>query len=208
MNDLSDILDFVYYNPTALASGASSVGLEETIGMWKGSFLLGKIKGQKYSDLKKLKESDPNAFKAWEWEAIEGAFTDKQKKKDLPFDGDVSDLTKAWKDRFAQGGLWDIQPGMSPTSYARTVLGSDEAYEMYLLWLLSEKNNAFQEAGMMKEGGVGYYTKDEYDAQGNKISGTVIIRLEGTDGSYRDIPTVIEDGVMKAFANTSSLQLQ
>lgn len=208
MNDLSDILDFVYYNPTALASGASSVGLEETIGMWKGSFLLGKIKGQKYSDLKKLKESDPSAFKAWEWEAIEGAFTDKQKKKDLPFDGDVSDLTKAWKDRFAQGGLWDIQPGMSPTSYARTVLGSDEAYEMYLLWLLSEKNNAFQEAGMMKEGGLGYYTKDEYDAQGNKISGTVVIRLEGTDGSYRDIPTVIEDGVMKAFANTSSLQLQ
>jgi hypothetical protein len=88
------------------------------------------------------------------------------------------------------------------------VLGSQEEYETFLLWLLSEKNNAFQESGMMKEGGLGYYTKDEYDAQGNKISGTVVIRLEKTDGTYQDIPTIIEDGVIKSVANTPSLQLQ
>jgi hypothetical protein len=201
MNDLGDILDFAYYNPTALAAGTSSVGLEQTIGLWKASFLLSKIKGKKYSELKK------DDFKAWEWEAIEGAYTKKQKNKDLPFEGNVKDITKSWNDRFSQGGLWDIQPGQTPTGYARTVLGSDEEYERFLLWLLSEKNNAFQEAGMMKEGGLSYYTQDRFDEQGNKISGTVVIRLEGTDGTYRDIPTVIEDGVMKAFANTSSLQV-
>ena len=133
---------------------------------------------------------------------------EKQKKKDLPFDGNISDITKAWNDRFGQGGLWDIQPGMSSTFYARNVLGSDEEYGKFLLWLLSEKNNAFKEAGMMREGGIGYYTQDKYDEQGNKISGTVVIRLEGTDGSYRDIPTEFEDGVMKAFVNIPSLQLQ
>lgn len=208
MNDLSDILDFVYYNPTALSAGSSSVGLEQAVGSWKAANLLEKIKGKRYSELKNLNEADPNAFKKWEWEAIEGAFSDKQKKKDLPFEGSLSDITKAWKERFAQGGIWDIHPDMSPTTYARAVLGSDEEYEKFLLWLLSERNNAFQEAGMMKEGGLSYYTQDNYDEQGNKLSGTVIIRLEGTDGSYRNIPTVIEDGVMKAFANTSSLQLQ
>lgn len=202
MNDLSDILDFVYYNPTALAAGTSGVGLEQAIGLWKAANLLGKIKGKKYSELNK------DDFKTWEWEAIEGAYSKKQKKNDLPFEGKVSDITKAWEKRFAEGGLWDIQPDRSPTNYARLMLGSDEEYEKFLLWLLSEHNNAFQEAGMMKEGGLSYYTKDQYDAQGNKLSGTVIIRLEGTDGSYRDIPTIIEDGVMKAFANTPSLQLQ
>lgn len=205
MNDLSDILDFVYYNPTALASGASSVGLEQAVGSWKAANLLAKIKGKKYSEL------NQKDFKTWEWEAIEGAYSKKQKNKDLPFDGNISDLTKAWNDRFGQGGLWDIQPGMSSTFYARNVLGSDEEYGKFLLWLLSEKNNAFREAGMMREGGIGYYTQDKYDEQGNKISGTVVIRLEGTDGTdgtYRDIPTEFEDGIMKAFVNIPSLQLQ
>ena len=202
MNDLGDILDFTYYNPTALASGASGVGLEQAVGSWKAANLLGKIKGKKYSELKK------DDFKTWEWEAIEQAYSKKQKKKDLPFEGNISDITKAWKDRFGEGGLWDIQPGMTPTFYARNVLGSDEEYAKFLLWLLSENNNAFQEAGMMKESGLSYYTKDQYDAQGNKISGTVVIRLEGTDGNYRDIPTEVEDGVIKTFVNIPSLQFQ
>lgn len=200
MNDLSDILDFVYYNPTALASGASGVGLEQAVGSWKAANLIEKIRGKTLGELKR------EDFSASEWEAIEKVYKGHRKK--WTFDGNVSDITKAWKDRFGEGGLWDIQPDRSPTSYARTILGSDEEYEKFLIWLLSEKNNAFQEAGMMKEGGLSYYTQDRYDEQGNKISGTVVIRLEGTDGSYRDIPTVIEDGVMKAFANTSSIQLQ
>ena len=205
MNDLSDILDFVYYNPTALASGASSVGLEQAVGSWKAANLIEKLKhkdgtGKTFGELKR------EDFSASEWEAVEKVYKGHRKK--WTFDGNISDITKAWKDRFGEDGLWDMNPDMSPTFYARTMLGSDEEYEKFLLWLLSERNNAFQEAGMMKEGGLSYYTQDNYDEQGNKLSGTVIIRLEGTDGSYRDIPTVIEDGVMKAFANTSSLQLQ
>ena len=200
MNDLSDILDFVYYNPTALASGASSVGLEQAVGSWKAANLIEKIRGKTLGELKR------EDFSASEWEAVEKVYKGHRKK--WTFNGNISDITNAWKDRFGEGGLWDMQPGRSPTSYARTMLGSDEEYEKFLLWLLSERNNAFQEAGMMKEGGLSYYTQDKYDEQGNKLSGTVVIRLEGTDGSYRDIPTVIEDGVMKAFANTSSLQLQ
>lgn len=201
MNGLSDILDFVYYNPTALAAGTSSVGLEQAIGSWKAANLLGKIKGKKYSELKK------DEFKKWEWEAIEEAYSKKQKKKDLPFDGNISDITKAWKDRFGEGGLWDIQPEMSPTVYARTMLGSDEEYAKFLLYLLSEYNNAFQEAGMMKQNGLSYYTQDRTDEQGNKLSGTVVIRIEGTDGTYHDIPTEFEEGVVKAFASVPSLQL-
>lgn len=201
MNDLSDILDFIYYDPAALAAGSSGVGLEQAVGSWKAANLLDKIKGKKYSELKK------DDFKKWEWDAIEEAYSKKQKKKDLPFDGNISDLTKAWKDRFDEGGLWDIQPNRSPTDYARTILGSDEEYAKFLLWLLSEKNNAFQEAKMMKEGGLSYYTQDRYDEQGNKLSGTVVIRIEGTDGAYRDIPTEFEDGVVKAFVNIPSLQL-
>ena len=206
MNDLSDILDFVYYNPTALSAGTSSVGLEQTVGSWKAARLIEKIKGKTKGELDALKAGDSTLFSNPEWEAIEGIY--KKKKENWTFDGSIADITKVWKDRFAQGGLWDIQPGMSPTFYARTMLGSDEEYATFLLWLLSEKNNAFQEAGMMKEGGIGYYTKDKYDEQGNKISGTVVIRIEGTDGTYRDIPTEFEDGVMKTFANIPSLQLR
>ena len=96
--------------------------------------------------------------------------------------------------------------GQSPTQYAKNILGQ-EAYEALLTMILSEENNFLKDAGIMKEGGLGYYTKDEYDAQGNKISGTVVLRLELTDGSYRDIPTVIEDGTMKALANTTTVQV-
>ena len=203
MNDLSDILDFVYYNPTALAAGTSSVGLEQAVGSWKADKLKKKIEGKKWGD---LNEKD---FTKTEWEAVNKLFYGhRDKNSNWTFKGKLSDITDAWSDLFKQGGMWDIAPGVEPTAYARRVLGSQEEYETFLLWLLSEKNNAFQEAGMMKEGGVGYYTKDEYDAQGNKISGTVVIRLEKTDGTYQDIPTIIEDGVIKSMANTPSLQLQ
>ena len=203
MNDLDDILDFVYYNPTALAAGTSSVGLEQAVGSWKAAKLKKKIEGKKWGD---LNEKD---FTKTEWEAVNSLFYGhRDKDSNWTFKGRLSDITNAWSDLFKQGGMWDIAPGVEPTAYARRVLGSQEEYETFLLWLLSEKNNAFQESGMMKEGGVGYYTKDEYDAQGNKISGTVVIRLEKTDGTYQDIPTVIEDGVIKSVANTPSLQLQ
>ena len=203
MNDLDDILNFVYYNPTALAAGTSSVGLEQAVGSWKAAKLKKKIEGKKWGD---LNEKD---FTKTEWEAVNSLFFGhRDKNSNWTFKGKLSDITDAWSDLFKQGGMWDIAPGVEPTAYARRVLGSQEEYETFLLWLLSEKNNAFQEAGMMKEGGVGYYTKDEYDAQGNKISGTVVIRLEKTDGTYQDIPTIIEDGVIKSVANTPSLQLQ
>lgn len=203
MNDLDDILDFVYYNPTALSAGTSSVGLEQAVGSWKAAKLKKKIEGKKWGD---LNEKD---FTKTEWEAVNSLFFGhRDKDSNWTFKGKLSDITDAWSDLFKQGGMWDIAPGVEPTAYARRVLGSQEEYETFLLWLLSEKNNAFQEAGMMKEGGVGYYTKDEYDAQGNKISGTVVIRLEKTDGTYQDIPTIIEDGVIKSVANTPSLQLQ
>ena len=200
MNDLSDILDFVYYDPAALASGASSVGLEQAVGSWKAANLLEKIKGKKYSELKK------DDFKAWEWEAIEEAYSKKQKKKDLPFDGNISDITKAWEERFGEGGIWDIHADEAPTNYARKVLGSDEEYAKFLLWLLSEKNNAFQEAGMMKEGGLSYYTQDKYDEHGNKISGTITIRVIDANEKAHEIQTELEDGVIKTFVNIPSLQ--
>jgi hypothetical protein len=74
-----------------------------------------------------------------------------------------------------------------------------------LTYLLAEKNNLLNEAGIMKEGGLSYYTPT--DEKGNKISGTVVLRLELTDGTYRDIPTVIEDGMMKAIANAPTIQV-
>ncbi len=200
MNDLSDILDFVYYNPTVLASGSSGVGLEQAVGSWKAANLLDKIEGKKYSELKK------DDFKVWEWEAIEEAYSKKQEKKDLPFEGNISDLTKAWKDRFDEGGLWDIQPNRSPTDYARTILGSDEEYSKFLLWLLSENNNAFQEARMMKKDGLGYYIEDKLDEKGNKIGGTITIRIIDTSDKAHDIQTELEDSVLKTFVNIPSLQ--
>lgn len=203
MNDLDDILNYVYYNPTALAAGTSSVGLEQAVGSWKASKLMGKIQGKKWGD---LNEKD---FTKTEWDAIKNLYFGNMDKNSIwTFNGKISDVINAWGNLFKQGGMWDIAPEVEPTAYARRVLGSQEEYETFLLWLLSEKNNAFQEAGMMKGGGFGYYTKDEYNAQGNKISGTVVIRLEKSDGTYQDIPTIIEEGVIKSMANTPSLQLQ
>ena len=67
--------------------------------------------------------------------------------------------------------------------------------------LLLEDKKFLNEAGLVNEGGVSYYTKDGVDSRGNKISGTVVFRLELSDGTTREIPTKIEDGVLKAVAN-------
>ena len=202
-NSLDDVLNYAYYNPTALAAGTSSVGLEKTIGLMKGSQLATRIKGKKFSE---LNEKD---FTPEEWAAINDVYYGHRKKNSKwTFEGSGKDIyeSKAWKKLFGEGGDWDLMYGVSPTSYAKKMLGQ-EMYEALLIKLLSEDKNLLHESGIMQEGGFGYYTKDEYDAQGNKISGTVVLRLELTDGTYRDIPTIIEDGMMKAIANTPTIQV-
>lgn len=202
-SSLDDVLNYAYYNPTALAAGTSSVGLEKTIGLWKGSQLASRIKGKKFSE---LNEKD---FTPEEWSAINDVyFGHRGKGSKWTFEGSGYDIfnSKSWKKLFGEGGDWDLMYGVSPTTYARNMIG-DEAYEALLIKLLSEDKNLLHESGIMKEGGFGYYTKDEVDAQGNKISGTVVLRLELSDGTYRDIPTIIEDGMMKAIANTPTIQV-
>lgn len=202
-NSLDDVLNYAYYNPTALAAGTSSVGLERTIGLWKGSQLATRIKGKKFSE---LNEKD---FTPEEWAAINDVYYGHRKKSSKwTFEGSGKDIfeSSSWKKLFGEGGAWDLMYGVSPTTYAKNMIGQ-EAYEALLIKLLSEDKNLLHESGIMKEGGFGYYTKDEYDAKGNKISGTVVLRLELSDGTYRDIPTVIEDGMMKAIANTTTVQV-
>ena len=52
LNDLGDILDYAFYNPAALAAGTSTTTLETSVGFWKASNIMDKIKGKKYSDFK------------------------------------------------------------------------------------------------------------------------------------------------------------
>ena len=202
-NSLDDVLNYAYYNPTALAAGTSSVGLEKTVGLWKGSQLASRIKGKKFSE---LNEKD---FTPEEWSAINDVYYGHRGKgSKWTFEGSGLDIfeSKSWKKLFGEGGDWDLMYGVSPTTYAKNMIGQ-EAYEALLIKLLSEDKNLLHESGIMKEGGFGYYIKDELDAQGNKISGTVVLRLELSDGTYRDIPTIIEDGMMKAIANTPTIQV-
>ena len=203
-NSLDDVLNYAYYNPTALAAGTSSVGLEKTIGLWKGAELATRIKGKKFSE---LNEKD---FTPEEWAAINDVYYGHRKKSSKwTFEGNGKDIfeSSSWKKLFGEGGAYDFDPSwMTPTGYAKNMIG-DEAYEALLIKLLSEDKNLLHEAGIMKEGGFGYYTKDELDAQGNKISGTVILRLQLNDNTYRDIPTIVEDGVIKSIANTPTIQV-
>ena len=202
-NSLDDVLNYAYYNPTALAAGTSSVGLEKTVGLWKGSQLASRIKGKKFSE---LNEKD---FTPEEWSAINDVYYGHRGKgSKWTFEGSGLDIfeSKSWQKLFGEGGDWDLMYGVSPTTYAKNILGQ-EAYEALLIKLLSENKNLLHESGIMKEGGFGYYIKDELDAQGNKISGTVVLRLELSDGTYRDIPTIIEDGLMKSIANTPTIQV-
>ena len=59
---------------------------------------------------------------------------------------------------------------------------------------------------MKKEGGFGYYTTPKYDEQGNKIGGTITIRILDTNNKIHDYPTEFEDGMLKAVANVQSSQ--
>jgi hypothetical protein len=171
-----------------------------------GAELAKRIQGKTFNQLEKLKKDGEKEgkeiFTDEEWSAIEEIYAKKNKKK-WKFDKNGNDIynTKAWQTQFGEGGDWDLMYGVSPTTYAKKVLG-EEQYQAMLASLLLEQNNLLNAAGLVKEGGVSYYTKDEYDKQGNKISGTVVFKLELSDGTTRKIPTTIEDGVLKAIANT------
>jgi hypothetical protein len=82
----------------------------------------------------------------------------------------------------------------------------EKGYQLLMASILAEKGNYLQESGIMKEGGLSYYVPT--DEKGNQISGTVTLRVELSDGSFRNIPTIIEDGVIKTVANAPAIQLQ
>ena len=198
LNDIGDILDYAFYNPTALAAGTSSSALEGAIGNWKVYNIMEKIRGKKFSELKGLS--------LYEQTIVEKLY--KGKKANWTFDVNESNykkqfdkIAKAMDFMFDEGGVWDIKPDVDPKEYAKMILG-DKEYLQFLTWLLSEKNNILQEAGMMKkEDGFGYYITPKYDEQGNKISGTITIRIVDTNNKIHDYPTEFEDGMLKAMVN-------
>lgn len=205
LNDIDDILDYAFYNPTALAAGTSTTTLEQSVGFWKASNILDKINGKKYSDLK------PGDLSLYEQGIVNKLY--KGKKDDWVFDVNDSNykkqlekIRKAMDFMFDEGGLWDTKPGVDPKEYAKRILG-DEEYKQFIAWLLSEKNNILQEAGLMKKGGFGYYTTPKYDEQGNKIGGTITIRIVDTNNNIHDYPTEFENGMLKAIANTPTIQV-
>lgn len=201
LNDIGDILDYAFYNPTALAAGTSSSSFEGAIGNWKVSNIMEKIRGKKFSELKGLS--------LYEMAIVEKLY--KGKKADWTFDVNESNynkqfdkIAKAMDFMFEEGGVWDIKPDVNPNEYAKRILG-DEEYQQFIAWLLSEENNILQEAGLMKkEGGFGYYTTPKYDEQGNKIGGTITIQIIDANNNYHNIPTTIEDGMLKAMVNVPS----
>lgn len=206
LNDLDDILDYAFYNPAALAAGTSTTTLETSVGFWKATNILDKIKGKKYSDLK------PGDLSLYEQGIVNKLY--KGKKDDWVFDVNDSNykkqlekIRKAMDFMFDEGGLWDTTPDIDPKEYAKKILG-DEEYQQFLAWLLSEKNNILQEAGLMeKEGGFGYYTTPKYDEKGNKIGGTITIRIVDSNNNIHDYPTEFENGMLKAMVNVPSLQI-
>ena len=206
LNDIGDILDYSFYNPTALAAGTSTTTLEQSVEFWKASNILDKINGKKYSDLK------PGDLSLYEQGIVNKLY--KGKKDDWVFDVNDSNykkqlekIRKAMDFMFDEGGLWDTTPDVNPNEYAKRILG-DEEYQQFIAWLLSEKNNILQEAGLMKkEGGFGYYTTPKYDEQGNKIGGTITIQIIDANNDYHNIPTTIENGMLKAMANTPTIQV-
>ena len=201
LDDIGDILDYAFYNPTALAAGTSSSSFEGAIGNWKVSNIMEKIRGKKFSELKGLS--------LYEMAIVEKLY--KGKKADWTFDVNESNynkqfdkIAKAMDFMFEEGGVWDIKPDVNPNEYAKRILG-DEEYQQFIAWLLSEENNILQEAGLMKkEGGFGYYTTPKYDEQGNKIGGTITIQIIDANNNYHNIPTTIEDGMLKAMVNVPS----
>jgi hypothetical protein len=205
LNDLGDILDYAFYNPAALAAGTSTTTLETSVGFWKASNIMDKIKGKKYSDFK------PGDLSLYEQSIVNKLY--KGKKDDWVFDVNDSNyekqfekIRKAMDFMFDEGGLWDTTPDVDPKQYARSILG-DVEYHQFLAWLLSENHNALQEGGLMKEGGFGYYTVPKYDEKGNKIGGTITIKILDANNNIHEMPTPIEDGMLKAMVNVPTIQV-
>ena len=205
LNDIDDILDYAFYNPTALAAGTSSSALEGAVGLWKATNIMEKINGKKYSDLK------PGDLSLYEQGIVNKLY--KGKKDDWVFDVNDSNykkqlekIRKAMGFMFDEGGLWDIKPDVDIKEYTKSILG-DEEYIQFLAWLLSEKNNILQQAGLMKkEGGFGYYITPKYDEQGIEIGGTITLRILDANNKIHDYPTEFENGMLKAVANVQSSQ--
>ena len=202
LDSFNRILNFAFYNPTALTAGTSSVGLEEIVRKGKVSVIEQMINGKKFSQLDKGKFTDE------EWTVIKDIYDNINiGNEDLAYQKDVVDILnlKSFKKLFEQGGLYDFDPNKNmPSVYVENILGK-KLYHAILIKLLSEENNFLQKQGIMKENGFSYYTNDEYDKQGNKISGTVVLRLQLTDGTYRDIPTTFEEGMVNAIVDVPSL---
>lgn len=203
LDSFNRILNFAFYNPTALTAGTSSVGLEEIVRKGKASVIEQMINGKKFSQLDKGKFTDE------EWTVIKDIYDNINiGNEDLAYQKDAVDILnlKSFKKLFEQDGLYDFDPNkITPSVYVENILGK-KLYHAILIKLLSEENNFLQNAGIMKENGFSYYTNDEYDKQGNKISGTVVLRLQLTDGTYRDIPTTFEEGMVNAIVDVPSLQ--
>ena len=203
LDSFNRILNFAFYNPTALTAGTSSVGLEEIVRKGKAAVIEQMINGKKFSQLDKGKFTDE------EWTVIKDIYDNINiGNEDLAYQKDAIDILnlKSFKKLFEQGGLYDFDPNKDmPSVYVENILGK-KLYHAILIKLLSEENNFLQNAGIMKENGFSYYTNDEYDKQGNKISGTVVLRLQLTDGTYRDIPTTFEEGMVNAIVDVPSLQ--
>ena len=198
LNSFNRILNFAFYNPTALTAGTSSVGLEEIVRKGKASVIEQMINGKKFSQLDKGKFTDE------EWTVIKDIYDNINiGNEDLAYQKDVVDILnlKSFKKLFEQGELYDFNPNKNtPPLYVENILG-EKLYHAILIKLLSEENNFLQKQGIMKENGFSYYTNDEYDKQGNKISGTVVLRLQLTDNTHIDIPTTFEEGMVNAIVN-------
>lgn len=198
LNSFNRILNFAFYNPTALTAGTSSVGLEEIAKKGKVAVIEQMINGKKFSQLDKGKFTDE------EWTVIKDIYDNINiGNEDLAYQKDVVDIQnlKSFKKLFEQGGLYDFNPDkITPPLYVENILG-EKLYHAILIKLLSEENNFLQKQGIMKENGFSYYTDYEYDKQGNKISGTVVLRLQLTDNTHIDIPTTFEEGMVNTIVN-------
>jgi hypothetical protein len=200
LKSFDDVLNYAYYNPTALAAGTSSAGLEQTIGLWKGTRVANLIQGKTYDEVKKEKDDGTTTFSDEEWAAIEDIYFTKVKDS-WRFEGDNRDIfnTGSWKKFFGEGGIWDIGKTEPASIYAKDMIG-EKGYQLLIASILAEKINFLTESGMMKEGGFSYYpSKDE---SGNIISGEITIKIDKTDGTSSFIPAKIENGVLKAVVDS------
>lgn len=198
LDSFNRILNFAFYNPTALTAGTSSVGLEEIAKKGKIDVIEQMINGKKFSQL------DKGNFTDEEWTVIKDIYDIINiGEEDLAYQKDVVDIRnlKSFKKLFEQGEVYDFDPNnITPPLYLENMLGK-KMYHAILIKLLSEKNNFLQKQGIMKENGFSYYTNDEFDKQGNKISGTVTLRLQLTDNTNIDIPTTFEEGMVNTIVN-------